>query len=162
MDAGETSNITGVCFHGARGDVKIQKRRGRERPGEKSDAHLRGLAGGFHHRAPEVAGGIHLAAAAGDQAHRQVDEALVPAGDDHAGLARHAGVHGVAAEIEAENPVLGRGRNAADDITRIDVFEIELDLLLLEMADDPVLEKQADVGVEFVARGVGGVLRMRE
>ena len=70
-----------------------------------------------------------------------MDEALVPAGDHHAGLARHPGVDGVATQIQAENPVLGRGRHTADDIARVDVFEVELDVLLLEVTVDPVLEE---------------------
>ena len=45
-----------------------------------------------------------------------MDEALVPAGDHHAGLARHPGMDGVATQIQAENPVLGRGRHTADDM----------------------------------------------
>jgi hypothetical protein len=60
------------------------------------------------------------------------------------------------AQVQAENPILGRRRNTADDVARVDVFEIELDGLLLEMTVDPVLEKTSDVGVKLVSRGVGG------
>ena len=47
----------------------------------------------------------------------------MPAGDDHAGL---AGMHRMATEIE-------------------------FDLLLLEMSDDPVLEKQFDIRMKLAA-----------
>ena len=108
---------------------------------KNSDSHFCGLAGEFHHRAPKIAVRIDLPATPGNEAHRQMDEALVPAGDHHAGLARHPGVDGVATQIQAENPVLGRGRHTADDIARVDVFEVELDVLLLEVTVDPVLEE---------------------
>ena len=62
-----------------------------------------------------------------------MDEALVPAGDDHASLACHGGVDGVAAEIITKDAILGRGWHAADDVAGVDVFEIELGFFRFEV-----------------------------
>ena len=49
--------------------------------------------------------------------------------DEHACFARHPRVDGVLGENAAEDAVAGVGGHAADDVARVDVLEIDLDLL---------------------------------
>jgi len=51
-----------------------------------------------------------------------IDEVLIPISDDHICPTRHAGVHGVLSEHDAERRIVGIGGQTANDIAWIDVF----------------------------------------
>ncbi len=60
---------------------------------------------------------------------------------------------------DAVHAVVGIGRYATDHITRIDVFQIQLDVHRAEMFRDPPGEELADVPEPDVARGVAALRR---
>ena len=55
-----------------------------------------------------------------------MDEAAVPAADDHFGPAAHGGMHGVVGQADAIDAVVRVGRHAADGVAGVDVLEVHL------------------------------------
>ena len=80
----------------------------------------------------------------------------MPAADEHVCLAGHRGVDGVLCETQAVHVVLRGSRHATDEITRVDVLEIERNPPLLEERRDLVFQMQSDVAQLAVAGGVRG------
>ena len=112
------------------------------------------LAGAFQHALPDVALGVHDLALADGQRYRQVDEAAVPDADDHAGAAGHGGMDGGVGEPQAENRIGRAGRNAADEVARVDVFDGAGEMDLFEVGGDVGAQEGADVLKFHVAGGV--------
>ena len=74
-------------------------------------------------------GGVESLRVRGEQLDRDVDETLVQKADDHAGLAGHRGVDGVAREEIAEQRVLAVRGAAADLIAGVEVTHHDRDAL---------------------------------
>ena len=62
---------------------------------------LRGLAGGFEDAAEQIASDVDGLLAAGDEAHGQVHEGVIPAAYDHFGAACHRRVNRALGQLEA-------------------------------------------------------------
>jgi hypothetical protein len=69
----------------------------------------------------------------------------VPASDDQFGFACHTGMDGVPSQKAAEYTVIGIGRQAADHVARVNVFDVYIDLFCLEMLADGVFQVDADI-----------------
>ena len=106
--------------------------------------------------APEVAFGVDEVSATDGEGDGDVDVLFVEHGDEEAGAAAHGGVGGVGAESRAVDGVVGVGCAAADDVARVDVFEVEDDAIAFCEFDEFVFEEDADVVEDFVARGIDG------
>ena len=64
---------------------------------------------------------------------------VVPAADDELGFSGHAGVDGVASQETAKDAVVGIGRQAANHVTGIDVFDVDIDFFITEIGDNGFL-----------------------
>ena len=105
---------------------------------------LRWLARVLQHRVPQFAVRIEPPPASRDEVQRQMHVRAMPAADQHIRLAGHRGVDRVLREAQAVHVILcGRG-HAADQIARVDVFEVERNPPPLEERCDPVLQVQSD------------------
>ncbi len=71
------------------------------------------------------------------------------------GQAILAGMDGALAEGETERRVTGIGRHAPDDVTGIDVFEVDLHGVFLEIVPDGITQINADVSVFDITRSEG-------
>ena len=118
--------------------------------------HEHGLACLYDDVAPEVAFGVDEVSATDGEGDGDVDVLFVEHGDEEAGAAAHGGVGGVGAESRAVDGVVGVGCAAADDVARVDVFEVEDDAIAFCEFDEFVFEEDADVVEDFVARGIDG------
>ena len=77
--------------------------------------------------------------------------AIVPAGYDQPGLARHPRVDGRLTKTHAVGAILRRRRNAANHITGIDIFERQLCLALAKLILNLALEKDTDVSKTLIS-----------
>lgn len=118
--------------------------------------HEDGLTCLYDDIAPEVAFGIDEVSATDGEGDGDVDVLFVEHGDEEAGAAAHGGVGGVGTESRAVDGVVGIGGATADDVARIDVFEVESDAIAFGEFDEFVFEEDADVVEHFVARGIDG------
>ena len=114
----------------------------------------RRLAGDLHDGLPEFARGVHLTAAVDDKVDGHVDIAAVPPADQHGRLARHGGVHGVLGQPRTVNIVLSGGRDAANGVARVNVFEGGFNAQFLKVGRDPIPQINADIFELLVAGGV--------
>ena len=97
---------------------------------------------------------IDLSASCCDQVHWEVHKALVPQRDDHASLASQGGMNRVSGQLVAENPVLGRRNDAAQLITRVDIFDVNVHGTRPKLIPDAVSEENADVAITPVSGGI--------
>jgi len=74
-----------------------------------------------------------------------VYEGVVDKPDEHAGLARHAGMDGVLAEDTAQDAVARIGGHASYDVARVDVLEVHLDTDSFEVPLDLFSQEKPDV-----------------
>lgn len=88
-----------------------------------------GLARRGKHRTPPGTVQVEALRLADQQLDRHVDEDIVQEADDQTGLAGHGGVHGVAGEEIAENGVLGVGRDASNQVARVEIAQRDRDPL---------------------------------
>ncbi len=114
----------------------------------------RRLACGFEHGEPDIFARVDVSAGRGSNAHGKMNVCAVPAGDDDSGLACHSCVDRILCQSHAVNPVLRAGRDAANDVAWVDVFEVDLGLALAEILVDPLFEVDADVLQFLVSGGV--------
>ncbi len=122
-----------------------------------------GLAGGKQDIGPEFAGEFHPFLFADGGADGDVDEDVVPESDEYIGVAGHGGMDGRAGHLVAQEAVGGVGRHAADEIAGINVLERDRQVLAFEVVGDLVAQKDTNVLVLFVARGVArAVLVLKE
>lgn len=112
------------------------------------------LAGGLKKGEPKITARINRSPCGRGDADGKMDITVVPSSDDQSGLARHTGVHGRLTKAHAVGPVLRRGRNAANHITGVDIFESQLCPALAKIVLDSSLEENADVSKTLVPRRI--------
>ena len=113
-----------------------------------------GLSSRFDDRHPEVARHIDALAEAGRERHGHVNEPSMPTSNENLGVAGERRVHGISCHVPAIDAVVGRRRDAANVIARVDVFECCIDAPVAEMLHDPVLQDDADVAQSDIAARV--------
>ena len=113
-----------------------------------------GAVGSLEHGVPKLAARRYFATALRGEVDREMHEGSVPAADEHVGLPRHGRMHRVLRQLRAIHIVLRVRGNGANQVTRVDVFEVHLDATFLEEAIDLVLQKEPDVPELLVAAGV--------
>ena len=69
----------------------------------------------------------------------QMDEVAVPAGDEHGSFSGHGSMDCSLRKSHAVAAILRRCRDAADDVAGVDVFEVQFQLVRLEMLLDAFL-----------------------
>ncbi len=83
-----------------------------------------------------------------------MDILIIPEADQHIGFAGHAGMDRVLAQEAAKDPVTGIGRLAADDITGIDILQVDLQIQPGKMGLDLFDQKGPDIAQSDVSRRI--------
>lgn len=101
---------------------------------------------------PERAVEVDLFLALGQEFDRDMCENIVLMADQESGFSRHCRVNGVSGEKIAQDGVFSVGRNATDEITRVEIAEYTGQTLSLEVFFDALPQINADVVEFWVAR----------